>query len=96
MFSPSEPVPCSSGSGLVSGCIKITAQEGSTGRTEPGHAGLGYEIRVTEKLGLTPIVDYDSGRLGDVRNAITVETGRRYSVMEFKAAAIYHFGRSSD
>ena len=59
-------------------------------------AGLGYEIRVTEKLGLAPIVDYDSGRFGDVRNAITVETGRRYSVMEFKAAAIYHFGRSSN
>jgi hypothetical protein len=52
-------------------------------------------IRVTEKLGLAPIVDYDSGRFGDVRNALTVERGRRYSVMEFKGAVIYHFGRSS-
>jgi hypothetical protein len=56
-------------------------------------AGVGYEIPLTENFGLAPIVDYAAGSLGDVRNIITVETGRRYSVVEFKAAVIWHFGR---
>jgi hypothetical protein len=63
---------------------------GGTGWSWTG--GLGYEIRLTEKLGLAPIVDYAAGHFGDVRNPITVETGRRYSAVEFKAAVIYHFG----
>ena len=56
-------------------------------------AGAGYEIRLTESFGLAPTVDYAAGSLGDVRNAITVQTGRRYSVIEFKAAILWHFGR---
>jgi Outer membrane protein beta-barrel domain len=56
-------------------------------------AGVGYEIPLTENFGLAPMVDYAAGSLGDVRNIITVDTGRRYSVVEFKAAAIWHFGR---
>jgi hypothetical protein len=56
-------------------------------------AGVGYEIPLTENLGLAPIVDYAAGSLGDVRNIITVDTGRRDSVVEFKAAVIWHFGR---
>jgi len=45
---------------------------------------LGYEIPLTEKLGLAPIVDYNAGSLGDVRNSLAVETGRRYSVVDSK------------
>jgi len=56
-------------------------------------AGVGYEIRLAEKFGLAPIVDYAAGSLGDVRNIIAVQTGRRYSVVEFKAAMIWHFGK---
>jgi hypothetical protein len=56
--------------------------------------GGGYEIPLTRSFGLAPIVDYAAGSLGDVRNVITVDTGRRYSVAEFKAAIIWHFGRS--
>lgn len=56
-------------------------------------AGVGYEIPLTKNFGLAPIVDYAGGSLGDVRNVITVETGRRYSVVEFKAAVIWHFGK---
>jgi hypothetical protein len=55
-------------------------------------AGVGYEIPVTGNFGLAPIVDYAAGSLGDVRNIITVETGRHYSVVEFKVALILHFG----
>lgn len=57
-------------------------------------AGVGYEIPLTEKFGLAPIVDYSAGSLGDVRNALAVETGRRYSVVEFKVAIFWHFGRT--
>jgi hypothetical protein len=55
---------------------------------------VGYEVRLTEKFALASIVDYVSGSLGDVRNIIAAETGRRYSVTELKAAMIWHFGKS--
>ena len=55
-------------------------------------AGVGYEIPLTENLRLAPMVDYAAGSLGDVRNAITVEIGRCYSVVEFKVAIAWHFG----
>lgn len=55
-------------------------------------AGGGYEFPLTGRLGLAPIVDYAAGSLGDVNNLITVQTGRHYSVVEFKAAIIWHFG----
>jgi hypothetical protein len=55
-------------------------------------AGVGYEIPLTQSFALAPVVDYSAGSLGDVRNIITVDTGRRYSVVEFKAAVIWHFG----
>ena len=53
---------------------------------------MGYEIPLTENLRLAPMVDYAAGSLGDVRNAITVEIGRCYSVVEFKVAIAWHFG----
>jgi hypothetical protein len=56
-------------------------------------AGVGYEIPITENLGLAPIVDYAAGSFGDVRNVLAVQTGRRYSVIEFKVAIAWHFGR---
>jgi hypothetical protein len=56
-------------------------------------AGVGYEIPITEHFALAPIAAYAAGSLGDVRNAITVSTGRRYSVAEFKVAVLWHFGR---
>ena len=43
--------------------------------------------------GEVEIVEYAYGRFDDVRNPINVETGRHYSVVEFKVAAIWHFGR---
>lgn len=55
-------------------------------------AGGGYELPLKGRLGLVPMVDYGYGGLGDARNAAVYETGRRYSVIEVKAALIYHFG----
>ncbi len=57
-------------------------------------AGVGYEIPLTKQFGLAPIVDYAAGSLGDVRNILAVETNRRYSVVEFKVAIAWHFGRT--
>lgn len=67
--------------------------EGSAGKGWCWTGGAGYEIRVSERMGLAPIVQYAYGRFDDVRNPITVETGRHYSVVEFKLAAIFHFGK---
>jgi hypothetical protein len=66
-------------------------ESGGTGLAWTGAAG--YEVRVSERVGLAPIVGYAYGRFNDVRNPITVETGRHYSVVEFKIAAIWHFGK---
>ena len=66
-------------------------ESGGTGFSWTGAAG--YEFRVSERVGLAPIVGYAYGRFDDVRNPITVETGRHYSVVEFKIAAICHFGK---
>jgi hypothetical protein len=57
-------------------------------------AGVGYEIPLTRNVGLAPIVDYASGHLGDGRNITGLETGRQYSVIEFKAALAFHFGKT--
>ncbi len=58
------------------------------------NVGAGYEIPLKGNVGLAPMVDYAAGGFGDVKNPLTVETGRRYSVVEFKAAIIFHFGSS--
>jgi len=66
-------------------------ESGGTGWSCTG--GAGYEFRLKERLGLAPIVEYAYGSFGDVRNPIKVETGRHYSAVEFKVAAIWHFGK---
>lgn len=67
---------------------------GSDGKGPAWTAGVGYEIPLTRNVGLTPIMDYASGHLGDVRNVAALETGRQYSVIEFKAALAFHFGKT--
>jgi hypothetical protein len=79
------------GGGLAMYQNNRPGESGGTGLSWTG--GAGYEVRFTERLGLTPIVEYAYGRFDDVRNSITVETGRHYSVVEFKVAAIWHFGK---
>lgn len=58
-------------------------------------AGGGYEIPVHGPFGLAPLVEFASGGLGDVRSGSTAVTGRRYTVVEFKLEAVYHFGGRS-
>lgn len=56
-------------------------------------AGAGYEIPVTRTFAIAPIVDYAAGTFSDVRNPLTVQTGRGYSVVEIKAALVWHIGK---
>jgi hypothetical protein len=53
-------------------------------------AGVGYEIPLQRQLRLAPIVEYAGGGLGDAHNP--AKTGRKYSVLEFNLAVVYHFG----
>jgi len=69
--------------------------EGTNGKGWSWTGGAGYEVRLNERLGLAPIVGYAYGRFDDVRNPITIETGRHYSVIEFKVAVICHFGKKA-
>jgi hypothetical protein len=82
------------GGGLAMYQNNRPAESGGTGWSWTG--GAGYEIRVTGRLGLAPIVQYAYGRFDDIRNPITIETGRHYSVLEFKVAAIWHFGKRAE
>lgn len=79
------------GGGLAMYQNNRPSETGGTGWSWTG--GAGYEIRLNERLSLAPIVGYTYGRFEDVRNPIAVETGRHYSVIEFKVAAIFHFGK---
>ena len=79
------------GGGLAMYQNNRPGESGGTGWSWTG--GAGYEVRISERLGVAPIVEYAYGRFDDVRNPIMVETGRHYSVVEFKVAAIWHFGK---
>jgi hypothetical protein len=81
------------GGGLAMYQNNRPAESGGKGWAWTGAAG--YEVRFSERLGLAPTVQYAYGRFDDVRNPITVETGRHYSVVEFKLAAIWHFGKKA-
>jgi hypothetical protein len=59
-------------------------------------AGAGYEIPLTNNVGMVPVVDYASGGFGDARNPDAVLTNRRYSVIEFKAGFVWHFGKAQN
>jgi hypothetical protein len=79
------------GGGLAMYQNNRPGESGGTGWSWTG--GAGYEVRFSERLGFAPIVEYAYGRFDDVRNPITVEMGRHYSVVEFKVAAVWHFGK---
>ena len=55
-------------------------------------AGGGYEIPVRGRFAIAPMVEYASGGLGDVHYGSPEVTGRRFSVVEFKVAAVYRIG----
>jgi len=82
------------GGGLAMYQNNRPGETGGTGWSWAG--GAGYEIRISEKLALAPMVGYAYGRFDDVRNPVTIETGRQYSVIEFKIAAIWHFGKKAE
>lgn len=66
--------------------------------TESGGSGLGweagggYEFRLPGSLGITPMVEYSAGHLGGGPSRYGTVTGRQFSVVEFKVAAIFRFG----
>ena len=92
---PSRKIPLfiRGGGGLAMYQNNHPEKWGGTGWAWTG--GAGYEFRLSQRLGLAPMVGYAYGSFNNVRNPITVETGRHYSVVEFKIAAIWHFGRKA-
>jgi hypothetical protein len=89
---PSRKIPFFLRAGTGLGIYQNNRPNGFNGHGLGWTVGGGYEIPLTERLGLAPMIGYAAGGLGDVRNAITVQTNRRYSVIEFKAAILWHFG----
>ncbi|HEV2297998.1 MAG TPA: hypothetical protein VGR72_05730 [Candidatus Acidoferrales bacterium] len=91
-FFPSRKLPFFLRAGTGLGLYSNNRPNGFNGHGLGWTTGGGYEIPLTERLGLAPMIGYAAGGLGDVRNAITVQTNRRYSVIEVKAAILWHFG----
>jgi len=59
----------------------------------PGwEAGGGYEFPVRGQLSLAPMVGYASGQLGNGSPTYPLQTGLRYSVVEFKLEVVGNFG----
>lgn len=69
-----------------------------TGPTESNSGGLawmaggGYEIPVSRSVRIVPAFGYSGGHLGEGGVTPTPQTHFRYSVYEFKLAALYRFG----
>ena len=57
-------------------------------------AGAGYELPLPKGVRISPIVEYASGGLGNAFAPSIPGTAPTYSILEFKAAIIYPFGRT--
>ena len=68
---------------------------GTNGNGLGWEAGAGYKIPLRGHLALAPVVEYAAGGLGTAYDPVAPITGRKYSVVEFKLAAVYHFGGRS-
>jgi len=56
-------------------------------------AGAGYELGLRKHFRLVPMVAYSSGALGDAQSVPAVQSGRRYSVVEFKIGILAGWGK---
>ncbi len=92
---PIARVPIFVRAGAGVGHYENARPEGYNGSGWSWTAGAGYEFRVLRRVGLAPMVAWSTGHFGDVHNPITVETGRRFSVVEFKLDILYHFGKKN-
>ena len=64
---------------------------GTNGSGLGWEAGAGYKIPLRGQLALAPVVEYAAGGLGTAYDPVAPQTGRKYSVIEFKLAAEYRF-----
>jgi hypothetical protein len=65
---------------------------GANGNGPDWEVGGGYEIPVHGRIRLAPMVEYSAGGLGNGAITLPVQSGFRYSVVEFKLAMIGGFG----
>ena len=66
--------------------------DGEFGHGPGWEAGGGYEIPISRQIRLAPMVEYASGGLGKASPSLPLQTGLRYSVVEFKLMVIANFG----
>jgi hypothetical protein len=72
----------------------INRPAGTNGSGPGWEVGGGYEAPLRGNLRIVPMVEYASGRLGNGSNSATAMNGLRFSVVEFKIAALFRFGKS--
>ena len=69
---------------------------GTNGSGPGWEAGGGYEIPIRGRIRLVPMVEYATGSLGNgSSDTYPIQTGLRYSVVEFKLAVVCSFGHRS-
>jgi hypothetical protein len=79
--------------GLGYGNYTNDRPSGENGSGLAWETGAGYEIPLRGPSSLVPSLEYSAGHLGDAQIPGAEETGRRFSVVEFKVSLLYHFGR---
>lgn len=89
---PISRVPLFLRGGAGAGFYTINRADGYSGNGWAWTAGAGYELMLGRRFGVAPIVAYSAGTFDDIRELSVIETGRRYSVVEFKVAILWHFG----
>ncbi len=66
--------------------------DGTDGHAPGWEVGGGYEIPIRGRIGFAPMVEYASGGLGRGSPTLPLQTGLRYSVLEFKLTVVANFG----
>ena len=88
--SPRHPLFARAGVGWAS--YTNNSPAGTNGSGLAWEAGGGYGIPVARNFALAPVVEYAAGSFGNADNPLAPQTNRKYTVIEFKLAAVYRFG----
>jgi hypothetical protein len=71
----------------------IQRPAGTNGNGTGWEAGGGYEVPIRGRIRLVPMVEYAAGTLGrGSSDTYPIQTGLRYSVLEFKLTVVGSFG----